>query len=48
MTKIDPDLAENPLIFPDSDMLANTWDFMTLTDEQQSQYEGEWADVISS
>ncbi len=48
MTKIDPDLAENPLIFPDSAMLSNTWDFMTLTDEQQSQYEGEWADVISS
>ena len=48
MLDIDPDLAENPLIFPDSDMLSNTWDFMTLNDEQQSQYEGEWADVISS
>ncbi len=48
MVEIDPELAENPLIFPDSDMLANTWDFMTLTDEQQQKYEGEWADVISS
>ncbi len=48
MLDIDPALAENPLIFPDSDMLANTWDFMTLDDEQQQKYEGEWADVISS
>ncbi|KAA1421786.1 spermidine/putrescine ABC transporter substrate-binding protein [Nocardioides humilatus] len=48
MTKIDPSLAENPLIFPDAEMLANTWAFMSLTDEQQQKYEGEWADVIAS
>lgn len=47
MEKIDPSLVENTLIFPDDDMLANTWDFMTLTDEQQQTYEGEWADVIA-
>ncbi|WP_183093492.1 ABC transporter substrate-binding protein [Nocardioides stalactiti] len=48
MLEIDPSLAENTLIFPDSDMLSNTWDFMSLDDEQQQKYEGEWADVISS
>jgi len=47
MEKLDPSLVDNPLIFPDSEMLSNTWDFMALTDEQQQQYEGEWADVIA-
>ncbi|WP_181407510.1 ABC transporter substrate-binding protein [Nocardioides sambongensis] len=47
MEKIDPSLVDNPLIFPDGETLANTWDFMTLSDEKQQQYEGEWADVIA-
>ena len=47
MTKIDPDLAENPLIFPDAELLRSTWDFMALDDRQQSQYEREWADVTA-
>ncbi|TYL49930.1 spermidine/putrescine ABC transporter substrate-binding protein [Nocardioides sp. BGMRC 2183] len=47
MEKIDPSLVDNQLIFPDEEMLANTWDFMTLSDEKQQQYEGEWADVIA-
>jgi spermidine/putrescine transport system substrate-binding protein len=47
MESIDPSLVDNPLIFPDEAMLANTWDFMALTDEQQQKYEGEWADVIA-
>lgn len=47
MERIDPSLVDNPLIFPDEAMLADTWDFMTLTDEQQQTYEGEWADVIA-
>ena len=45
--KIDPSLAENPLIFPDDEMLANTFDFMTLDDRQQQQYEGDWSDVTT-
>jgi spermidine/putrescine transport system substrate-binding protein len=45
--KIDPSLAENPLIFPDDEMLANTFDFMTLDDRQQQKYEGEWSDVTT-
>ena len=47
MEKIDPSLAENPLIFPDEAMLANTFDFMTLDDRQQQQYEGDWSDVTT-
>lgn len=45
MEKIDPDLAANPLIFPDDDMLANTFDFMPLDARQSNEYEGEWANV---
>ena len=42
---IDPELAENQLIFPDEDTLSNTFDFMPLDDRQQVQYEGDWSDV---
>ncbi|WP_243057302.1 PotD/PotF family extracellular solute-binding protein [Nocardioides sp. SR21] len=45
MEKIDPSLAENPLIFPDEEMLASTFDFMPLDDQQQVRYEGDWSDV---
>lgn len=45
MEKIDPSLADNPLIFPDEEMLANTFDFMPLDDQQQVRYEGDWSDV---
>jgi spermidine/putrescine transport system substrate-binding protein len=47
MEKIDPSLAENPLIFPDDAMLADTFDFMTLDDRQQQRYEGDWSDVTT-
>ncbi|WP_244932289.1 spermidine/putrescine ABC transporter substrate-binding protein [Nocardioides sp. W7] len=45
MEKLDPDLAANPLIFPDDDMLANTFDFMPLDARQSNEYEGDWANV---
>lgn len=45
MEKIDPDLAANPLIFPDDEMLATTFDFMPLDEQQSTQYEGDWANV---
>lgn len=45
MEKIDPSLAENKLIFPDDEMLATTFDFMPLDEQQSQQYEGEWASV---
>lgn len=47
MTRIAPKLADNPLIFPDAELLASTWDFMPLDDRQQAQYEREWADVVA-
>lgn len=45
MEKIDPSLVDNPLIFPDDEMLSDTFDFMPLDDRQQIEYEGDWADV---
>ncbi len=45
MEKIDPSLVDNNLIFPDDETLATTFDFMPLSAEQQTEYEGDWADV---
>jgi spermidine/putrescine transport system substrate-binding protein len=48
MVKIDPSLAENPLIFPDDAMLADTFDFMTLTTKQEQDYQSQFASVIGA
>jgi spermidine/putrescine transport system substrate-binding protein len=48
MTKIDPDLAENVLIFPDDELLANTHDFMGLSPEQEDKYQSDFAKVIGT
>ena len=45
MEKIDPSLVDNPLIFPDDTMLAQTMSFMALDESQISKYEGDFADV---
>jgi spermidine/putrescine transport system substrate-binding protein len=45
MEKLDPSLVDNKLIFPDDEMLSQTWDFMPLDDRQQIAYEGDWSDV---
>src|SRR3954463_9911120 len=39
--------AESTLIFPDEKMLANTFGFMALDDQQEIEYERDWADVTS-
>jgi len=45
MEKVDPSAVGNPLIFPDDEMLANTFDFMPLDDRQSTAYERDWANV---
>jgi spermidine/putrescine transport system substrate-binding protein len=45
METINPDLVDNPLIFPDDEMLSKTMAFMALDEKQITQYEGEFADV---
>ena len=43
VAKIDPELAENPLVFPDEAMLANVYDFAYLDDETQAQFDEAWS-----
>ncbi len=47
MEKIDPSLVDNPLIFPDDEMLDATFAFRSLDDREQQAFEGEWSDVIT-
>lgn len=46
MGKIAPSLADNVLIFPDDQLLSNTFDFMALDSEQETQYQTDFAQVI--
>jgi spermidine/putrescine transport system substrate-binding protein len=48
MEKIDPDLAANPLIFPDAATLGKTKVFMALSEEQEKTYEQKFQQVIGA
>ena len=48
MEKIDPDLASNPLIFPDATMLSKTKVFMALTEEQERAYGAKFQQVVGA
>jgi spermidine/putrescine transport system substrate-binding protein len=45
MEKLNPDLVDNPLIFPDEETLSKSMSFMALDEAQITQYEGEFSDV---
>jgi spermidine/putrescine transport system substrate-binding protein len=46
MEKIDKTLVDNPLIFPTTDSLKNAFSFMALNEEQNTEYERDWSNVI--
>jgi spermidine/putrescine transport system substrate-binding protein len=46
MEKIDKSLVDNPLIFPTEDSLKNAFSFMALNEEQNTEYERDWSNVI--
>ncbi|RIV34632.1 polyamine ABC transporter substrate-binding protein [Micromonospora radicis] len=48
MEKIDPELAENPLIFPDEAMLSKARVFMALDEQQEREYETKFQQVIGA
>ncbi|MET7965298.1 spermidine/putrescine ABC transporter substrate-binding protein [Micromonospora sp. NPDC005305] len=48
MEKIDPDLAANPLIFPDDAMLSKSKVFMALDEKQEKEYEAKFQQVIGA
>ncbi|HTJ37156.1 MAG TPA: spermidine/putrescine ABC transporter substrate-binding protein [Dactylosporangium sp.] len=45
MTKIDPDLATNPLIFPDAATLAKAHSFKALTEDEDKKYAAKFESV---
>ncbi len=47
MRKIDRPAAESPLIFPDEEILSQTFSFMDLDDRQTIAYERDWSNVQS-
>ncbi len=48
MAKIDPELAENPLIFPDEQVLAGSKVFMPLNEAEERLYEEQFQQVIGA
>ncbi|ROP57768.1 MULTISPECIES: PotD/PotF family extracellular solute-binding protein [unclassified Rathayibacter] len=46
MESIDPELAENQLIFPDEDTLAQSHIFRTLTADEEKDYQAEFQKVL--
>ncbi|MGW5575841.1 polyamine ABC transporter substrate-binding protein [Micromonospora chokoriensis] len=48
MEKIDPELAANPLIFPDEALLSRSTVFMTVDEKQEKEYEGKFQQVIGA
>jgi spermidine/putrescine transport system substrate-binding protein len=48
MAKVDPELVDNPLIFPDDALLARAPVFKALTEEQERAYEAKFQKVIGA
>ncbi|MGV9806055.1 extracellular solute-binding protein [Micromonospora chersina] len=48
MEKIDPELAANPLIFPDEAMLSKSKVFMALDEKREKEYETKFQQVIGA
>jgi spermidine/putrescine transport system substrate-binding protein len=48
MEKLDPDLAANPLVFPDEAMLGKAKVFMALNEQQERTYEQKFQQVIGA
>ena len=46
MEKVDPELVDNPLIFPDDEFLARTHTFMDVDAEQEKRYAQAWTSLM--
>jgi len=46
MLKLDPELAENPLIFPSDEFLSNTHSFRALTGQEEQRFASAWQNVL--
>jgi spermidine/putrescine transport system substrate-binding protein len=48
MLQLDPDLASNPFIFPDAELLSHVSVFRTLTPDEEERYNGQFLTVIGA
>lgn len=48
MEKLDPELAENPLIFPDAEMSAQVFDMRALTAQEDNQFAQAYQKVLGN
>jgi hypothetical protein len=48
MTKIDPSLASNELIFPGPDLMKKTYNMMALDAKTEQSYQQQFAAVIGA
>jgi spermidine/putrescine transport system substrate-binding protein len=48
MEKIDPSLVDNPLIFPDDELMANTYDMKALDTETEQKYQRQFAAAMEA
>ena len=46
MEKVDPELVDNPLVFPDEEFLARTHTFMDVDAEQEKRYAQAWTSLM--
>jgi len=48
MTKLDPKLADNPLIFPDDTMLSNAYTMRALSEQEEQNFQTQFAQVTGA
>ena len=48
VAKIDPELAENPLLFPDEEMLANMQTFANLDEDVEAEYDEAFSAIVGA
>ena len=48
VAKIDPELAENVLIFPSEEMLANIQPFANLDEDTRAQFDEAFAGIVGA
>jgi spermidine/putrescine transport system substrate-binding protein len=48
LAKIDPELADDPLLFPNEAILAQTQSFATLSDEVEAEYDAAFSRIIGA
>ena len=48
LEKIDPDLANDPLVFPDEATIANTQAFAQLSEDVEAEYDAAFSAIIGA